>query len=621
MAGVADGRTTVGIDSIGNIAVSGKIPTTAAGGGSNVAVTNVSGNVRVVMPGVDVTASALNVNATFAAAEVAVTAGATPLPVNVVNVSGQVNVTATNNIGISAAGTLNVSAGGAYLSAIDTAASGTRAFASAIMANTSATRLDVDRIEALVTASALKVLATLSPASAQVVTAHAGGLAVRPTGGVNVVGSALNTNVVNISGNVRVTAGDLKLPVSGHMRGQVETSAPADVNELAYADVRITSARAMHVAQQGAVVAAICGVNVASSALAVNIATPGTNIGISAAALPSITIGNVSGQINVTASNNIGVSAAGTLNVSAGGAYLSAIDTATSGTRALVSAVMANTSATRLDIDRIEALVTASGLNVNATFGAAEVAVTAGATPLPVNVVNTSGQISVTAPTNIPVTIAAQPIAVSIAAKAAIDVSAQGAALQVTAQGGSFAVSAQGGSIAVSVQNEPLVDVCGVNRTGSAMNVFLAGTSAQVHVTGGDLSLPVNQTGVNVVNSAAAAYDVVRGDAIYNAAVSNPVKFGKLAQVAGAVCADIVAGVASRRIRVLGAYFNSTGTATAIFMTTGASAALSPKMVINTGFVLPVNPYGWLETAVGSALSLQVEGGSVGCIITYCEVF
>ena len=480
------GREAIDIGAIAGIAVSGKIPTTAAGGGSNVAITNISGNVRAVIQGVNITSSALDTNAVLNATEVAVTAGATPLPVNVVQTSAQIHVTA----------------GGANLP---------------------------------VTVASQPIAVSVNAGvmvSGQIKTTAVG------AGGASVA-------ITNVSGNVPITAGGTPLPVNVvNVSGQVQITAATPIPVLA----------------------------------------------------------SISGQVNVTATNNIGVSAAGTLNVSAGGAYLSAIDTATSGTRALTSAVMANTSAIRLDIDRLEAAVTASALDVRATFsGVTAAAVTAaGGVPLPVNVVNTSGQISVTAPTNIPVTVAAQPIAVSIAAKAAIDVSAQGAALQVTAQGGSFAVSAQGGSLSVNVAN----------------------ISGNVKVTAANgVPLPVNQLGVNVVNSAAAAYDVVRGDAVYNAAVSNPVKFGKLAQVAGAVCADIVAAVASRRIRVLGGYFNSTGTATAIFMTTGASAALTPKIVINTGFVLPINPYGYFETAVGSALTLQVEGGSVGGIITYQEVF
>ena len=81
------------------------------------------------------------------------------------------------------------------------------------------------------------------------------------------------------------------------------------------------------------------------------------------------------------------------------------------------------------------------------------------------------------------------------------------------------------------------------------------------------------------------------------------------------------AGVVGRRIRVLGGYFNSTATATAIFLTTGVSAALTPKIVIYGGFVLPSDPLGYFQTAVGSALSLQIEGGSVGGFITYAESF
>lgn len=165
-------------------------------------------------------------------------------------------------------------------------------------------------------------------------------------------------------------------------------------------------------------------------------------------------------------------------------------------------------------------------------------------------------------------------------------------------------------------------------------NFAITQVSGNIPVTGGGTPLPtlasvsgdvrITAAGAPITISANAPGGVqgaIRGDAIYNALVSNPVKYGKVAAVAGAVCADIVAGVASRRIRVLGAAFFSTGTATAIFLTTGASAALTPKIPMANGFVLPTNEFGWFETAVGSALTLQVEAGTVGGVVCYQEVF
>lgn len=482
------GTQRVDIWGISGILVSGKVPTTAAGGGSNVAITNVSGNVRVVLPGVNTTNSALDVNASFTgvtAAELyAQVDDATP---------ADTDEGAFGTLRMTSARALHVNQRGGVAVSGEVSLRGQSNFS---LTNVSG--------QVPVTAGNLPIPVTVA-AQPIAVSVNAGTMVSGQIKTTAVGAGGAAVAITNVSGQVRVTAGDLALPVSGHMRAQVETSAPADVNELAFGNLRMTSARGLHVAVQGTpLVNPGGGVNIASSALAVNIATPGTNIGVSAAALP---------QQDVSAH-----------------AFITNIGPLT-------------------DVCGVNR--TASALNTFLTGTSAQIHVTAGDLP-------------------VPVTIAAQPVAVSIAAKLPIDVSAQGAALQVTAQGGSFAVSAQGAALTVS--------------------------------------------------GAGGRQGALRGDAIYNAQVSNPVKFGKLAAVAGAVCADIVAGVASRRIRVLGGYFNSTGTATAIFLTTGASAALTPKIVVYGGFVLPANPYGYWETAVGSALSLQIEAGTIGGVITYQEV-
>lgn len=191
----------------------------------------------------------------------------------------------------------------------------------------------------------------------------------------------------------------------------------------------------------------------------------------------------------------------------------------------------------------------------------------------------------------------------------------------VSAAGGSFAVSAQGGSFAVN-----LVNVSGqvkVTAGDASLNINVANVSGQVKVTAGDVPVVVTVASqpVAVSQNAPLAWEVgARGDAVFNATVSNPVKFARF-QAAGAVCADVVAGVAGRKIRVLGGFMVSTGTATAIWMTTGASAALTGKIPIANGLVWTPNEFGYFETAAGSALSLQIEGGTIGGGITYAEVF
>ena len=433
--------------------------------------------------------------------------------------------------------------------------------------------------------------------------------------------SGVADSFTRTSGAARVTArGNVTL-----ISGQAKTTAVG----AGGASVAITNV-------SGTVPVSVAGVKVSANKLEVNIAGVNTSGGkvltTAAGGGTNVAITNVSGQVPVTAggaplpvtvaSQPIAVSAAAGVGGLVTAQMHAVVDDATpaevnEGVCGAVRMTSARAMHVGIMTNPAGATVVSGAIRTTAVgAGGAAVAIT-----------NVSGDIRVTAGgLPIPVTIAAQPIAVSIAAKAAID------------------VSAQGGVIAVSVQNEPLVDVCGVNRTGSALNTFIAGVSGDVRVTVANAALNVNVVNVSgqvavtagalpipvtiaaqpiaVSQAAPLAWEIAqRGDAVFNALVSNPVKFGKLAQVAGAVCADIVAGVAARKIRVLGGYFNSTGTATAIFMTTGASAALTPKIVMYGGFVLPITPYGYFETAVGSALSLQIEGGSIGGIITYAEVF
>jgi hypothetical protein len=85
----------------------------------------------------------------------------------------------------------------------------------------------------------------------------------------------------------------------------------------------------------------------------------------------------------------------------------------------------------------------------------------------------------------------------------------------------------------------------------------------------------------------------------------------------------LVAGVTSRKIRVLSAFLMSSGTVTARFESGASGTALTGQvqLIAQTGFVLPFNPAGWFETAAGVLLNLELSGAvSVDGSLTYIEV-
>lgn len=87
---------------------------------------------------------------------------------------------------------------------------------------------------------------------------------------------------------------------------------------------------------------------------------------------------------------------------------------------------------------------------------------------------------------------------------------------------------------------------------------------------------------------------------------------------------EVIAGVSSRRIRVLALFLTMTGTAVTIrFEDTRAGTALTGQMTPSQGqtIVLPFNPVGWFQTTAGNSLNLELGGGqSVDGAITYVEV-
>ena len=85
----------------------------------------------------------------------------------------------------------------------------------------------------------------------------------------------------------------------------------------------------------------------------------------------------------------------------------------------------------------------------------------------------------------------------------------------------------------------------------------------------------------------------------------------------------LIAAVASNKIRVLSLFLVSAGTVNVRFESGASGTALSGQMnlVANTGFVLPFNPYGWLETASNTLLNLELSGAvSVDGAISYVEI-
>lgn len=93
---------------------------------------------------------------------------------------------------------------------------------------------------------------------------------------------------------------------------------------------------------------------------------------------------------------------------------------------------------------------------------------------------------------------------------------------------------------------------------------------------------------------------------------------------AGAGDNTLVAGVTGYKIRVLALMAVMTGTATTIRFESGASGtALTGQMqpTQGGGFVMPYNPVGWIETASGELLNLELGGAvSVDGVLVYTLV-
>jgi hypothetical protein len=111
------------------------------------------------------------------------------------------------------------------------------------------------------------------------------------------------------------------------------------------------------------------------------------------------------------------------------------------------------------------------------------------------------------------------------------------------------------------------------------------------------------------------------GQMVHVGAVLTP----KFAVIAASASGNntLVASVSGKRIRVLAAVFNASGTVNAKFQAGASGTDLSGLfyMVANVGGVLPFNPVGWFETPVTTLLNLNLSAAiAVGGCLTYVEV-
>lgn len=101
--------------------------------------------------------------------------------------------------------------------------------------------------------------------------------------------------------------------------------------------------------------------------------------------------------------------------------------------------------------------------------------------------------------------------------------------------------------------------------------------------------------------------------------------FAKYAVIDHATSGDntLVAAVADKKIRVLSLFLVAAGTVNARFESGAGGTALTGQMTlaINNAIILPHNPHGWMETAAGALLNLELSGAvSVDGALTYVEV-
>ena len=125
--------------------------------------------------------------------------------------------------------------------------------------------------------------------------------------------------------------------------------------------------------------------------------------------------------------------------------------------------------------------------------------------------------------------------------------------------------------------------------------------------------------GTNLVGKVAVGADT---STVYDGTTALTPKFAVI-DCEGSGDNTLVAAVVGKKIRVLSVLLVSAGSVNVRFESGASGTALSGQMnlVANTGFVLPYNPVGWCETAVGALLNLELSAAvSVDGLLTYIEV-
>jgi hypothetical protein len=108
---------------------------------------------------------------------------------------------------------------------------------------------------------------------------------------------------------------------------------------------------------------------------------------------------------------------------------------------------------------------------------------------------------------------------------------------------------------------------------------------------------------------------------IYIAGVAKPIKYAKIAAASNG-SNELVAAVTSKKIRLISYNFIGSGAVNAKFQSASTDkSGLKYIAAAGGGICAPFNPGGWLETASGEALNLNLSGAvAVGGELSYIEV-
>lgn len=132
-------------------------------------------------------------------------------------------------------------------------------------------------------------------------------------------------------------------------------------------------------------------------------------------------------------------------------------------------------------------------------------------------------------------------------------------------------------------------------------------------------TLPALAAGTNLIGKASVAPDT---SAIYNGTTALTPKF---ASISGNTNGNntLVAAVADKRIRVVALMLMAAGTVTVTLQDGAGGTALTGALALTaqTGFCLPYNPVGWLQTSVNTLLNMSLNAAVQvsGCLV-YVEV-